>query len=359
MTCRACGAAATTSVLDLGRVPAADVFPPAGDPAGDVRHPLAMVLCTDCGLAQIARDDTAAEQPLGVEPQALVDQAAHAVMIADERGWLPGTTVREFASPHGGTWLPLVAERGHVATQAAADVVLDSFGIMHEPDQGAAWRARAAATAPDGVLLVQFHSLAAIVRDAQWTALRHGHAAYYCLTSVRRLLLDVGMSIVGVETFDLYGGTVLAAARHGEHAVDGATAALLAEEAGVGVTDPSAVSVLQSTVDDDVAGLREWLEARREDGLTVHAYGAASVAVAQFALAGLDRTLIAGVADASPGKQGRRMPGTDVPIVSPEQLIAASPDLVLLTLPDLLPELERAYPQLAGRWIVRSDRGSS
>ena len=45
------------------------------------------------------------------------------------------------------------------------------------------------------------------------------------------------------------------------------------------------------------------------------------------------------------------MPGTDVPIIAPEDLLAADPDCVLLTLPDLLAEVSAAYPQLAGRWV--------
>jgi hypothetical protein len=44
------------------------------------------------------------------------------------------------------------------------------------------------------------------------------------------------------------------------------------------------------------------------------------------------------------------MPGTDIPIVSPDKLLAANPDRVLLTLPDLLPEVSARYPQLNGRW---------
>lgn len=362
--CCACGSDDLTTVLDLGDVPIADAFPPVtsapeGDPAGDVRHPLAMALCRRCGLAQIAQDDTEPEQPLGIEPRALVEQAERAVDVADDRGWLPGRTVREFPSPHGGTWLPLVARRGHVVTDGPASVVLDSFGVMHEADQRAAWRARADATSPDGVLLVQFHSLAAILRHGQWSSLRHGHAAYYSLTSLRALLAAVGMSVVGLETFDLYGGTVLVAARHGQHQPDAAVRAMLAEEADLGVADPVRLGRLQTAVDADMTGLRAWLDARSDEGVQVMGYGAASVAVARLGLAGIDSHLLGAVADASPAKQGRRMPGTDIPIISPAALVAASPDRVLLMLPDLLPELEQTYPELTGRWIVRTDRDPS
>ncbi len=53
------------------------------------------------------------------------------------------------------------------------------------------------------------------------------------------------------------------------------------------------------------------------------------------------------------------MPGTDIPIVSPDELLAAKPDRVLLTLPDLLPEVSARFPELAGRWKVDGDYSST
>ena len=139
-------------VLDLGKVPAADHFPPASEAIGEdeVSHPLAMVLCSRCGLAQLAADDTVTAEPRGIEPQALKEQAAEAVGRVRESGLLRGATVREYGSPHGGTWLPLLAGHGFTPCGGPADVVIDSFGIMHDPDQRAAFAERAAATAPDG-----------------------------------------------------------------------------------------------------------------------------------------------------------------------------------------------------------------
>jgi hypothetical protein len=68
--------------------------------------------------------------------------------------------------------------------------------------------------------------------------------------------------------------------------------------------------------------------------------------------AGIDSRLLRAVADASTAKQGRRMPGTDIPIVSPADLLAADPDRVLLTLPDLHSEVSERFPELHGRWKV-------
>ncbi|MBU9766764.1 methyltransferase domain-containing protein [Mycobacterium sp. TNTM28] len=350
--CRGCGGRRRQRVLDLGTVPAADHFPSATEPigAGEVAHRLAMELCADCGLAQLAEDDTVTAEPRGVEPQALRNQAADAVARVADAGWLTGKTVREFGSPHGGSWLGLLAERGFSvgpAATATADVVLDCFGIMHEPDQRSAFAERATATADDGVLLLQYHTLAAIVAGRQWNALRHGHFAYYSAAALDRLLAAAGMTVVQTWHFDLYGGTELVAAVHAPER--GARRAV--RPAGP-ETEQLRHGALQRAAETQVRRLREWLAARRHDGLRVYGYGAASRAVALFALAGLDRGLLAAVADAAPAKHGRRMPGTDIPVISPEHLVAAEPDLVLLTLAELSDEVAADLPQLAGRWVL-------
>ncbi|WP_245819602.1 transferase [Rhodococcoides yunnanense] len=340
------------TVLDLGSVPAADHFP-IHDPTNtdpDARHRLAMSLCTECALAQLSDDDTVADEPRGIEPKALTDQAADAVDTVARAGWLRGRTVREFGSPHGGTWVPLLSDRGFRELDSEpADVVLDCFGIMHDPDQKAAFAARAAALTADGVLLIQFHSLTAIVGEGQWNALRHGHFAYYSLTSLTALLRGAGLVPRSAWTFELYGGTILVAATR-SGSPDSSVTTILDHERSLGIDDAAAVGTLHSAADDDRTMLRGSLADLRDAGKTVYAYGAASRAVALLALAGITRSLLGGVADASPSKQGRRMPGTDIPIISPAALTAANPDVVLLTLPDLLDELDRSMPELHGRW---------
>jgi hypothetical protein len=89
----------------------------------------------------------------------------------------------------------------------------------------------------------------------------------------------------------------------------------------------------------------ELARGRLGSGRTELAYGAASRAVALFTAPG-------STPDASPAKPGRRMPGTDIPIVSPRELLAAEPDRVLLTLPDLLPGVSARFPEHAGGWTV-------
>lgn len=358
--CRACHGRAGDIVLDLGSQPASDYFPSVDTQGPDQVYPLAMWLCSSCGLAQLLSDPTVAEEPRGIESAALVSQASEAVHRVASAGLLPsGARVAEYGSPHGGSWLELLAARGllPVTGANAADVIVDCFGMMHAADQSAALAERAARLAPGGILLLQYHSLATIVRDGQWNALRHGHYAYYSTTSITAMLAAVGFSPRTAWEFDLYGGTILLAAKRDRDQTgepDNTVRALLASEARNGIRDTRVVRGLQDAARAHADALRDWLCGAKSAGRTVLGYSAASRAVALLHMANVDRDLLKAVVDASPAKQGRRMPGTKIPVIGPSALTEQHPDAILLFVPDLMTEVRATYPEVeanGARWV--------
>lgn len=358
--CRSCSGRSGRLVLNLGNQPACDHFPGCNDPGPDPGYPLQMWLCSSCGLAQLVGEPTVAEEPRGAEPEALVAQAFDAVERLATAGWLSGRSrVAEFGSPHGGSWLGLLADRGvaPVAEGEPADLVIDSFGMMHDADQSTALAERVARVAPGGALLLQYHSLDTIIRLGQWNALRHGHFAYYSTSALVGMLEAKGFGPRMAWCFDLYGGTVLLAASResGPRVIpDGSVNALLSDDARLGVRDPTAVGRLQGHAEAHAQGLRDWLVAQRTAGRSVLGYGAASRAVALLCRAGVDRRLLPAIVDTSPSKHGLRMPGTNIPIVSPAKLAMHPPHAVLLFVPDLLTEVRRSFPEVedsGGGWV--------
>ncbi|MEO6088978.1 MAG: class I SAM-dependent methyltransferase, partial [Umezawaea sp.] len=354
--CRNCGGVDGELVLDLGDQPACEQFADPGDDGPDPTYPLRMWFCGRCELAQLAEDPGLVEAPVGVEPRAMRDQAARVVDRLFELGWLTGSVV-EFGSPHGGSWLPLVLGRGLTVGTGQADVVLDTYGLLHEPQQDSALRERAAAVSPGGVLVLQLHSLATVLRHRQWGELRHGHHAYWSVPALREALSAHGLGVHRAWHYPMGGGTVVVVAKH--HAEpDAETARVLADERAAGVADPAALRGLQAHADTDAIRLRTWLTARSREGRLVLGYGAASRSVPVLCHAKVDRGLLAAVGDASPGKQNRRIPGTDVPVIAPAELVAARPDHVLLFLPDLLDEVRQSMPEIeaaGGQWVSLPD----
>ncbi|OBB04118.1 transferase [Mycobacteriaceae bacterium 1482268.1] len=362
-SCRFCRGDCGTLVLDIGEQPACDDFPLLDNPGPDPAYPLQMWLCATCGLAQLVDDPTEAKEPRGVEPTALVEQSEDAVNRVAAAGWLPaGRTVDEYGSPHGGSWLKLIEDRGltFASEDEPADVVVDCFGLMHCKDQAAAIAERAQRVAQDGVLLLQYHELRAIVRQGQWNMLRLGHYAYYSMTTLVEMLAQVGFTPRTAWAFDLYGGTVLLAATR-DGSPDSTVTHILREEEQAQIRQAHYAGQLQDSAKRSVDRISGWLRAQKADGHKVFGYGAASRAVALLAMAGVDRDLLMGVADASAAKWGRRMPGTDVPIVSPAELSNARPDRVLLLLPDLINEVRTQLPEIearGGAWVSTQEIGA-
>jgi hypothetical protein len=145
---------------------------------------------------------------------------------------------------------------------------------------------------------------------------------------------------------------LLAATRDGSP--DATVSEILRKEDETGVGQPAYVGQLAASAKSSVDGLKDWLVRQKARGGTVLGYGAASRAVAMLAMANVDCAELSGIADASEAKWGRRMPGTNIPIISPAELVSARPDYVLLLLPDLSDEVRTQLPEVAesgGVWV--------
>ena len=171
------------------------------------------------------------------------------------------------------------------------------------------------------------------------------------------MLAEVGFSPTTAWRFDLYGGTVLLAAirdADGPGQPNAVITSLRAEEASTGVCDARAFSGLQHKVQAHAKAVHDWLLAERSAGSAVVGYGAASRAVALLRQAQIDSALLPAVVDASPAKQGLRMPGTGIPVIGPAQLAKRQPDAVLLFVADLMAEVRSAFPEVeaaGGKWV--------
>ena len=359
-SCRWCASQHGVRVLDAGLQPPSDLHPHPSDPEPDPEYPLAMVMCLDCRLVQLESDPTTPEEPRRQEPRALVEQAEAAIKDAEAHGYLqPGMRVLEYPSPHGGSWVEQLERRSLIeVSEGPAELLVDIFGMMHDADQRAALTRRVSQMSPDAILLMQFHTVAAIVRSGFWNALRHGHFAYYSTAVVVRMAGELGLTAITAREYSLYGGTiVLALAKTGSRWGDqgDSVTSLIEREISEGVLDPAMVASLNESLARSAAGLASYLSDAKSRSETVAGYSAASRASALMSCGRVTAQDLVAVADAAPGLHGRAMPGSRIPIVAPNDLVTMRPDKVLLFVPDLLNEVRQTLPEIernGGRWVV-------
>jgi hypothetical protein len=343
--CRGCGELAATAVLDLGEVPASDYFPPLDDPGPDPCSPLQLFVCAECALVQLGPSEHPEPQPsLAVESvTAQIHAARSAAEIVATEGLRPGDSVIEIDSHHGGSWLSgfIAANLVERPAQASADVVADVHGIAHEPDLVEPLAEHARRVAPGGRLVLEFHHLLPMLEQSQIDTVRHGHFVYLSLIAMDRLLRRHDLVPTRAVPVDVFGGSLrLTAARAADDpAVDGSVARVLAAERGAGLEHPDAVVRFGERGRRNAREFAEHLRSLRESGRSIAGYGAPSKAPVLLALAGVDESLLPYTVDLAPAKHGSRLPGTRIPILPPEQLLARRPHEVAVLTWDIADEI--------------------
>ena len=343
--CRGCGRFEAASVLDLGNVPASDYFPSIDDPGEDPRWPLQLYMCRTCTLVQLGPSaHPEPEAPKAIESAtALAHAAASAAQIFALEGMRSGDRVIEIDSHHGGSWLGGFRGAGMVARgpEEVAELVADVHGVAHEPDLRGPLAAHVRRLVPGGRLVMEFHHLLPMVAQAQIDTVRHGHWVYLSLRALERLLPLHGLMPVRAVPVDVFGGSLrVTAARVDDHPhVDASVAEVLEAERRAGLDR------LESLVTFGHVGLRtarafaRHLRDARERRRTVAGYGAPSKAPVLVAIADVGADLLPYTVDLAPAKHGCRLPGTRIPILAPDELLARQPDEVVILTWDIADEI--------------------
>lgn len=347
-SCRGCGSSDVTPVVDLGRQPGADYFPPVSTPGDDPRWPLHLWLCGTCTLVQLGPvEPRLPEPPLAVESATSLAHTELSVReLVNTYPELSGATVAEFASHHGGSWLGHLTAAGcrTAPDGERAHLVVDVHGLAHEPDIGASLARRAERLAPGGLLTLEFHHLLPLLLENQFDTIRHGHWAYLSLGAVRRLAAPLGLAVASVRQVRLFGGSLQVILRHtgadgALDVADSSVKAVLDEEAAAGVDDPERLTHLHAAAQMSATALHDHLVDQHARGRTVLGYGAPSKAPVLLDVSGVGPDLLPFTVDAAPAKHGRRIPGCGVPIRPVSDLRAARPDVVLILTWDIADEV--------------------
>ena len=106
---------------------------------------------------------------------------------------------------------------------------------------------------------------------------------------------------------------------------------VLAEEEEAGLRGRTVYENFQPRIDRIRADFLSFLLEQRAAGKTVAGYGAAAKGNTLLNYCGVKgNELVRFVADASPHKQGRWLPGSHIPVVAPDRIHAEKPDFIVI-----------------------------
>ena len=150
-----------------------------------------------------------------------------------------------------------------------------------------------------------------------------------------------GLEAIDARPQAAYGGALRVVARRNPRITSRSQpiAPILADEAAAGLGSAETYRRFAADVERARTETVAYLRSRVASGARVLAYGAPARATTLLNWYGIGPELLEFTADASPGKQGRFIPGTRIPIRSPGELLAARPDDVLILAWDLADEI--------------------
>lgn len=252
---------------------------------------------------------------LGVEPTAAVAKHARELGVETREIFFGVETAKELAGEG-----------------ISADLMAANNVLAHVPDINDFVGGFKTLLAAGGVATFEFPHLLNLVRLNQFDTIYHEHFSYLGLLSVSRILRHQGLAVFDVERLNTHGGSLRVFVQHegGPHKVTDAVGALLVEETEAGMASTSFYAGFQATTERLKNALLTFLLEAKSTGKTVAAYGAAAKGNTFLNFAGVRPDLISFVVDRSPGKQGRYMPGSRIPIVDEDQIRQTRPDYLII-----------------------------
>jgi hypothetical protein len=252
---------------------------------------------------------------LGVEPAANVADVARAKGVR---------TVVEFLS----------AETGEAIgdSYGRADLVAANNVFAHVPDIRGFAAGLRALVKDSGLVTLEFPHLLRLIERRQYDTIYHEHYSYLSLLTASRALETAGLRVVDVDELSTHGGSLRVHARPSQEAGEPSVrvkAVLDDEEAAglhsLGGHDGFAPEVMR--IKSDLLG---FLLSAAAEGRSVAGYGAPGKGNTLLNHCGIRADLVSYTVDRSPFKQGKFLPGTHIPIFSPEKLAETRPDYILV-----------------------------
>lgn len=238
------------------------------------------------------------------------------------------------------------------------DVIAANNVLAHVPDLNDFIAGMEHLLSPTGVITVEFPHLACLMEGNQFDTIYHEHFSYFSFFTAQQAFAQNGLTVFDVERLSTHGGSLRAFVRHSDSTAQPVRAAVLDMqewERSRGYHDLETYLGFAPKVEATKRALLTFLIAAREAGKSVAAYGAAAKGNTLLNYCGVRRDFIDYVVDRNPHKQNVLLPGTRIPVFSPERLSETRPDYVLILPWNIRDEIVAQLPEVrawGGKFVV-------
>jgi hypothetical protein len=372
--CLFCGATLEHTFVDLGKSPLCESYLAAEQlNRMEPFYPLHVFVCSECFLVQLPEHvsgeeifteyayfssysdswlDHARRYTEQMVAQLALTSASQVIEVASNDGYLlqyfikqgipslgiePAANVAKVAEEKGVPTLVKFFGRATARELAGdgvkADLLLGNNVLAQVPDVNDFVAGMKTVLKSDGVITIEFPHLMQLVENNQFDTIYHEHYFYFSFVTAERIFAEHGLVLFDVEELPTHGGSLRIYGRHAEDTTKPVTErarALREREIEAGLLTLDYYRSFSRQVETTKHDLLQFLIHAKRRGHRVAAYGAPGKGNTLLNYCGIRTDLIEFTVDRSPYKQGKYLPGTQIPIRHPDALREARPDYILI-----------------------------
>jgi SAM-dependent methyltransferase len=278
---------------------------------------------------------------IGVEP------CGNVAAVAREQHGIP--TISEFFGRAVGA--RIAEENGY------ANLIVANNVLAHVPDTIDFLGGFSELLASDGVITFEFPHLLELIFHNQFDTIYHEHYCYLSLLSVRYALARVGLRVFDAQRLRTHGGSLRLFVCHetASYEPTAELAKLELQESEAGLDRSETYFAFQERVRSTKRSLLRFLIDAKESGKRIVGYGAPAKGNTLLNFCGVGIDFIDFTVDISPHKQGHFLPGSRLPVLSPEAIREAKPDYLLVLPWNISDEIMRQHAYASdwgGRFVI-------
>jgi len=213
-----------------------------------------------------------------------------------------------------------------------ADLVIGNNVYAHVPDINDFTLAISKILKPNGVVTLEFPHAENLILKNQFDTVYHEHFSYLSLIAVDKIFRSNNLKIFDVEEIGTHGGSlrVFGCLETADIGTTVEVQKLIERETLNGLSTLSAYEGMQSRAEATKNELLRFLLAQKALGKRVIGYGAAAKGNTLLNFAGVRSDLITFVVDGAESKQNKFLPGSHIPVRSPDNFDMNNGDNVII-----------------------------
>jgi SAM-dependent methyltransferase len=218
------------------------------------------------------------------------------------------------------------------ASQGQRALVITAFSMMYDLEDPTSFvREVADVLDPHGLFVFEQSYLPLMLERVAFDTICHEHIEYYGLRQIDWILSSADLEIIDVELNDINGGSFAVTAAHrGRFEISSAVQRLRDEESNLWNDVSARLNQFRSSTEELINDLKVFVHTELAKGKTFAALGASTKGNVLLQAAKLGPNEIVQIGDVNPDKFGCFTPGSGIPILPEEDVLASNFDYYIV-----------------------------